>query len=361
MDAVVYPRLREAGIPIHPVPFARGLAHPVAEARSMKRMLELVRRGRYDLLHAHSLKASLHARVAARVAGVPVVYTPHGFLVSGTFLSQTVGRHRKVIDRMLEKGLAPLTERVICVSESERARVLEQRIVSTERVHVVYNGCDPCDEEVEADATLTAMRAEGPLAAAVTVLREGKGVEVFLEAVPLVLERLPHARLAVVGNGRLKEALVAQARRLGLADDERFRFLPFVPPASRHLRALDVFVSPSLGEAGPPIALLEALACGIPQVATDVGGTQEAGVLETGLLVPPGDPDALASAVCALLEDPELRGRLARASRSRYRERFGAERMVDETARILHQVLRGRGSKVAPEFPAREDAGSQRA
>ena len=105
---------------------------------------------------------------------------------------------------------------------------------------------------------------------------------------------MPDARIAIVGDGPEREALGARAAALGL--DARVAFLPFTGPASRHLRALDVYVLPSAWEAFP-IGVLEAQACGVPQVATDVGGTREAVVPETGVLVPPRDPGALALAL----------------------------------------------------------------
>jgi glycosyltransferase involved in cell wall biosynthesis len=237
-----------------------------------------------------------------------------------------------------EKALAPATAALLCVCEAERRIALEHRLGSPDRVRVVYNGCEPCPEEVDLDPALERLRAEGPVAAAVTVLREQKRPDIFLEAVPLVLERVPGARMALVGDGPLRDELHARAAALGLDAEPRFAFLPFTPPAARHLRALDVYVLPSAWEAFP-IGVLEALACGTPQVATDVGGTAEAVVPETGVLVPPRDAPALAAAVADLLADSGRRRAMAEASRARHAERFGVERMVAETAALYRDVL----------------------
>ena len=182
------------------------------------------------------------------------------------------------------------------------------------------------------------MRAEGPLAAAVTVLRAQKSIDVLLDAVPLVLKRVPDARIAVVGDGPLRDELHAHAARIGIDSDERFAFLPFQAPAARYLQAADVYVLPSSWEAFP-IGVLEALACGVPQVATDVGGTGEAVVPETGLLVPKRDPTALAEALVSLLEDPQRRASMAAASRERHAARFDLEQMVNGTAELYRSVL----------------------
>ena len=116
-----------------------------------------------------------------------------------------------------------------------------------------------------------------------------------------------------------------------------FAFLPFTAPSARQLRATDVYVLSSAWEAFS-IGVLEALACGVPQVATDVGGTREVVDDETGILVPPHDPSALAEALVALLSDPERRARLATASQARHSERFGLDRMVAATASLYDEI-----------------------
>jgi glycosyltransferase involved in cell wall biosynthesis len=171
----------------------------------------------------------------------------------------------------------------------------------------------------------------GPVVGAVTVLRRQKRLDVLLAAAPQILAAVPGATVAVVGNGPEEAALRAAA-------DPRVAFRPFRAPAARYLQALDVYVLPSGWEAFA-IGLLEAQACGVPQVATDVGGTREAVVPETGLLVPPGDPAALAEAVVALLQDPQRRAAMGAASRARHAERFTVERMVAATAALYDRLL----------------------
>jgi glycosyltransferase involved in cell wall biosynthesis len=138
----------------------------------------------------------------------------------------------------------------------------------------------------------------------------------------------------------LHDPLQARAKSLGLETDERFALLPFTPPAARALKALDVYVLPSAWEAFP-IGLLEALACGVPQVVSDVGGNGEAVTPETGTLVPPNDPCALADAIVALLSDPRRRAAAAESSRRRHAEHFGIARMIAETAAVYDAVLAG--------------------
>lgn len=333
-EAIVHPELERAGVPTARLPLVRGYGSPGTDARALRRLLGILARGRFDLVHCHSAKAGVLGRIAAGLTGTPVVYSPHCFPFVGPW-----GPARLAFSTGVERALGPLTDAILCVSEQERGLALEHGLARPERLAVVHNGSEPCETELERDAELDAFAAGGPLAATMAVLRPQKAVHVFVEAAPAILERMPDARLAVIGGGDMKEELVALAGRLDLGD--RLRFFDYRPPASRQLASLDVFVLPSAWEAFP-ISILEAMACGVPQVVTDVGGSSEAlAAGETGLLCPPNDPSALAGRVTELLADPERRARMAEASRARHAERFGLDRMIDATAALYDRVLAG--------------------
>jgi glycosyltransferase involved in cell wall biosynthesis len=296
------------------LPLRRDYRHPHRDLQALGALVRVLRG--CELVHAHAAKAGVLARLAA--GRRPVVYTPHCF----PFVGASAARRR--FGLVVERALAPLTATTICVCEDE-ARVARTAGIRR-RLVVIHNGCPAC-EDVE-----PAMTFDGPVVGAVTVLRRQKRLDVLLAAAPRIIEA--GATVVVVGDG-------AEADALRAAADPRVVFLPFEAPSARYLRGLDVYVLPSEWEAFP-IGLLEAQACGVPQVATDVGGTREALVPETGLLVPPGDPDALARAVVELLRDPERRAAMSAASRARHAERFTVERMVAETAAVYGAVLRGR-------------------
>ena len=257
-EAIVYPELERAGVELVRLPIGRAL-RPRPYGRALRRLARLAEG--VDLVHGHSSKAGAIARAAALRAHTPCVYTPHCYGFVGP-----VGAKRKLAATAIEGALGRVTAATICVADEERRLAARYRVTPRERLHVVHNGCPSCDAAATPLPALAALAAEGPLAACVTVLREQKGVDVFLDAAPLVLERRPDARLAVVGNGDLRGPLEAQAAALGLGP--RLRFVDFEPPAARALASLDVFVLPSRWEAFP-ISVLEALACGVPQVATD--------------------------------------------------------------------------------------------
>lgn len=331
-EAVVYPPLEEAGLPIARLPFVRGYGRPAVDARALRRLTAILARGDFDLMHVHSAKAGVLGRIAAPLTRTPVVYSPHSFPFVGEF-----GTPRRIFATTVERMLGPATDHILCVADYERRLALEKKLVPGDRLTVVHNGSLPCPDGVEPAAELAAFASEGPLAAAIAVLRPQKSVDVFVDAAPLILEQVPEARLAVVGNGYQREELEQRASRLGIGP--RLRFFDFTPPAAQQLKAVDVFVLPSSWEAFP-ISILEAMACGVPQVATDVGGTGEATIDgQTGLLCPPRDPPALAAQVVKLLQDPNLRELMGAAARARHEQEFGVDTMVAKTAALYRRVL----------------------
>jgi len=331
---VIYPELEAAGVPIARLPFVRGYGDPLNDVRALRGLAALLRRERFDLVHLHSAKAGVLGRLAARTAAIPAVYSPHCFPFVGPW-----GFPRKQLSVGVERALGPQSRAIICVAEEERRQALDLRIASADRLEVVHNGTGACPSGVEPDPQFAAFAAEGPLVAAIAVLRPQKAVRVFVDAAPAVLQAYPDARLAVVGNGEQRAELELRARELGL--DGRFRFFDFSPPTARFLGSVEVFVLSSAWEAFP-ISVLEAMACGVPQVATAVGGTPEAvedG--QTGLLCPPGRSDLLAERILTLLRDPELRRRMARASRARHARHFLGDQMVERTAAVYGRALAG--------------------
>jgi glycosyltransferase involved in cell wall biosynthesis len=331
-ESIAYERAERAGVPIHRVEWARGYGTPGRDVRAMGQLARLLRGGGYDLVHCHSAKAGVLGRLTAAAARVPAVYSPHCLPFVGDF-----GAPRRIVATAIERVLGPLAARLICVCEDERAQAVAAGL-DADRLRVVLNGSAPCTAGIEPDAATAELAAGGPLAAAVAVMREQKRLDVLIDAAPSILERVADARVAIIGDGPLRDELHARAAALGLDVHPRFAFLPFQGPSSRHLAALDVFVLPSSWE-GLPIGLLEALACGVPQVATDVGGSGEAVGSDTGLTVPAADSRALADAVVELLGDPARRKRMAAASRTRHEAHFGLDRMIGATAAVYDEVV----------------------
>jgi glycosyltransferase involved in cell wall biosynthesis len=305
--------------------------------RPLAAVLGLIRRSGIDVVHSHGKGAGLYGRLAARRAGVPAVHTFHGIHYAG---------YPAGLDRLylaLERRLARMTEAVVYVSESEARDAAVLGLAPQGRTHVIVNGIDARRIALAATPRPAARKALGlePDALVIgTVARfdRVKALDVLLRGFAVLTADQPTARLLVVGDG--PEALRLRALAASLGVSARVRFAGVVTDASRLLPALDVYASASRRE-GLPLALLEAMACGLPVAATRVSGHVDAvedGV--TGVLVPADDPAALGRAMDALLGNPARREVMGQAGRRRVEERFASSRMAAETADLYRAAAR---------------------
>jgi glycosyltransferase involved in cell wall biosynthesis len=286
------------------------------------RLARLLRARRADVLHTHTLAAAnVLARLAGRAARVPVVSHLH---IENHFRRAT----RWLLAR-LDNATARLAARLVAVSEDTK-RAYERQGYPRGRIEVVYNG-------VDLPANGGYRRNDPARIGEVARLCDVKGQRELLRAVA----RLPEARLVLAGRdleqgGAFQDELERESERLGIRERVEFGFHDDVPAL---LETLDVVALPSWTE-GLPLVLLEAMARGRPVVATPVGGTPEL-VLdgETGLLVPPRDPEALAAALRRLLEDPDLARRLGEAGRARVAERFTAAAQARRILAIYDELV----------------------
>jgi glycosyltransferase involved in cell wall biosynthesis len=309
--------------------------HPRADAAAVAQYAGLVSDLRPDLVHAHSSKAAAVVRLGRlRFPRLPVVYTPHGYAFAGFFAH----RFERVAYREAERALAPLTTRVIAVCRAE-AR-LASSLGASRKVRVVLNGIEPQDAESDPDESLSILAGRGPIVCAVARLQAGKGIEILIDAMPAVLARHREAQLAVIGDGPLRTALRERASARGL--EGSVHFLGEHANPRRALRSAQVFVLPSLAESLPYV-LLEAMAAGLPIVASAVGGITEAiATGEDGLLVAPGNPEALSQALISILGDADLRARFGAHSRARVQREFTRAGMVAGLAAVYAEVLERR-------------------
>jgi glycosyltransferase involved in cell wall biosynthesis len=297
-----------------------------------------MRKRRFDLVHAHSQKAGLLGRLAAVTARTPSVYTPNSLIHRFMFVVPSPGARQRYLKTLwMERVLGRITTAMIAVSEEEREAAVADRLIARRRVHVIRNAVD-FDETVEPDRRLLEFRGEGPLVGMVAALRVQKGLPTLLSALEILAGQGAAPRFAIVGSGPLEDEVRAHIAEGPLAATTLL--LPFEGRVEPYLRALDAFVLPSYFE-GLPLAVLEAMAAGLPVVATDVGGTPEAVVAgETGILVDVKNPEALAEAIAAIAAQPDLRTRMGAAGRARYEAEFRVDRMVDETATLYDSLAR---------------------
>jgi glycosyltransferase involved in cell wall biosynthesis len=317
-----------------PLDLRRAIA-PGADLMALRRLASVVRDVRPDVIHAHSSKAGAIVRLARVLAPrTPVVYTPHGYAFAGHFSSS----RERAAYRAIERALSPLTSRVLCVCEAE-AR-LARSLGGGSRVRVVHNGIAP-PPAGPPDERLAELAKRGPVVGALTLLRPGKGLETLLDAAPLLTARHPAVQVCIVGEGPDLEQLQARAAALGVADAVHF-VGPTEDPLSA-LRGMSVFVHPSWAESFPYV-ILEAMAVGLPIVASDVGGIGEAVADgESALLVAPGDAPALADALGALVDDRERAARLAAAALAALSD-FTREAMIERLTGVYAELAPSAGA-----------------
>jgi glycosyltransferase involved in cell wall biosynthesis len=320
---------RELGVELIELDIVRR-PNPVSDMRAVGELIRIIRRFRPDLVHAHGSKGGVMARLARlRAPGIPLVFTPHGFAFAGHF---SRGWETRAF-RAAEWALAPLASRVICVCEAEAS--LARTVGAGARVRVVHNGIEP-PTVLGVDPSIRALAANGPLVGVLSGLRPGKGLETMIEALSMVRAAGSAAQLVVAGEGVERPRLERLAGDLGVADAVHLVGVSADPYA--FLGALDVFALPSWAESFP-YSVLEAMAAGLPIVATRVGGVPEAIQTDvSGLLVEARSVDQLAHSVNAILEDPATAAKLGTAARERRAASFSLAKMVAGTLGVYGEV-----------------------
>lgn len=272
----------------------------------------------------------------------PLVFTPH----SGFLLVEGARSHSR-LERTLEEHALHTADIVVALSDRE-AEILEAKFaVSAERLEVIPNGLEldryvPATRRDDDDVRLLAVGQMIPL----------KGHERLLEAVASLASRYPKLVLRIVGqNQELRDHYEQRCRELGIVDRVSYGAL-----ASNDLieayRSADIFVQPSLVECFP-ITIAEAMACGLPVVATDVGGVRDE-VGEGGIVVPPSDAGALAAAIDRLVADAQLRSELGDLALSRARRLLDARDVAQRHLALYERILR----RQAPALVRRAGAGA---
>lgn len=295
-----------AGVPFVNLEHMRRAISPWQDTLALVELVRLCRRIRPDVVHAHSSKAGALGRLAAALARVPVrVFTVHGW--SFAAYGGVPGR----LYLWVERSLRRLTTAVVCVAEVSRAVGVDAGACRADRTLVIHNAVD-----VAAFAAPEQLRGI-PQVVSIGRFAFPKDFATLVEA--LAATRADY-RAAFVGEGPLLPEIAATIRQQGLTD--RIDLLGNRGDVPGVLASADVFVLSSRSE-GFPVSILEAMAAGLPVIATDVGGVAESVVDgETGLLVPPGDPGALAAALERILTDRALRLRLGEAGCERVRRHF---------------------------------------
>lgn len=339
--------LRDDGLNIKVVKTLNRIS-PLANLHSLFEVYKLMRAERYDIVHVHTIGAAFTGRLAAWLARVPlIIYTFRGFAWwhdSPWWV--------KPFNLSIEWLCAPMTDFAFSQSEENLKRAIKHKVVDANRCLTIGNGVaieEFLDAQTDTPEAVAALRDElnlpfGSSVVGITCrLIKEKGIIEFFEASVKVSRVYPDAVFLVVGDALVSDGKLGIRQQLqelieknNLA--EKFFFTGFRTDATRLYKAMDIFVLPSYHE-GMPRSIIEAMASGKPVVATDIAGCRDEVVKgETGLLVPPGDADALADAIMKLLADPTAARRMGEAGRRRAVEHFD-ERLVCERVVETYQKL----------------------
>jgi glycosyltransferase involved in cell wall biosynthesis len=316
------------------------------DARALWSLVRTIRKYRPDVVHTHTAKAGALGRLAAIIApGVSpvIVHTYHGHVLSGYF-----GRALNALYRGVERLLASASDCLIGVSDATVGELVELRIAPIRKFRTIPIGLDLerlLAVERSRDApfrTEIGVGAEDVLAVFVGRLVPIKRVDLLIEAVALAHATEPRLKLAIVGDGELRGALEQQASGLGL--EETVRFLGFREDLPAIATGSDLAVLSSDNE-GTPVALIEAAAAGIPAIATAAGGVKDIVRPSTGVLVAKNDAAGFADALLRLAGDRDARELMGLAAREHVRERFSAERLLEDVDALYRELLGYRANK----------------
>lgn len=329
--------VQAAGVRLIRIPRLVRELSPLSDLAALGSLMRVIGRERPGIVHTHTSKAGILGRWAAWLCRVPViVHTPHGHVFWGYF-----GPLETRLYVALEKVMAFVTDRIVALTGQERDDYLGFRVAASEKLTTIHSGVDlslfdaklhdreKMREELDIPPGDLVVGTAGRLTPI-------KGHVHLLEAAVQILATRPDTTFVFLGEGELKMRLLEQAEALGVAN--KVRFPGWRPDVAAVMSVFDVFVLPSMNE-GMGRVLIEAMALSMPIVASRIGGIKD---LVTnggnGMLVPPGDAAAIASAVLALLGNEQKRLAMGSEGR-RMAGNYSAQRMVKKIEALYDQLL----------------------
>ncbi|MBU1863221.1 MAG: glycosyltransferase family 4 protein [Candidatus Omnitrophica bacterium] len=302
------------------------------------RLYSIIKKEKFDIVHTHSSKAGIVGRWAAWIAGTKyIVHTPHGHIFYGYF-GTVVTKVFIYIERLT--GL--ITDKIITLTQIGKEDHIRFKIARAEKFIPIYSGIEVSRfRNTHVDPLLIRKKMhippDTPVIGTVSRLTYIKGNAFLIDALSLVIQTYPQTLLLVIGDGEERNSLEDKVQQLGLVDN--VRFLGFRDDVFELLHALDIFVLASLNE-GLGKAILEAMACGKPVIASRTGGVPEVvrdGV--TGILVPPGDSESLARTLLSLMGNKEKAQELGMKGKEMVSDVFSVKRMIENIDDVYKRLI----------------------
>jgi glycosyltransferase involved in cell wall biosynthesis len=344
-DPVFQHAVTQHGLGLVNLDVIRREIRPLWDLGGLVRLYRFLRREAYDIVHTHTSKGGFVGRLAATLAGVPlIVHTVHGF----AFHEASPARTQRFYST-LERIASRWCDRIVTVSEFHRKWAIELGMCSPGRITAIPNGLAEPGRNKDLIASelrrQLGARRDDLLVLSISRLAAEKGLEYLIEAAKTLPPMGRRVQIVIAGDGPAQEQLERLAGNLGVTD--RVRFIGFREDVADLLAACDLVVLPSLRE-GLSISLLEAMAAGKPIIATNIGSQREvASHAEMARFVPPADATSLTEAIVQLADDQALMARLGNNARAVYENFYTEDRMLQSYRRLYLDLLAAKSAKTA--------------
>jgi glycosyltransferase involved in cell wall biosynthesis len=322
--------------------------NPFSDIVAFWKLYKLIKHGRYHIVHTHSSKAGVLGRLAAWLAGTPIiVHTLHS-LVFHDYQPWVINRAWW----LAKKICAPVTDFFISVSSVISEKAIAAGIDKPEQFRTIYSGME-LDWFLKAQFDAGEVKQEfgipldAPVVGKIARLFPLKGHDQLMDAAPEIVKRVPNVRFFLIGDGHLLEHLQARAREYGILENFVFAGLIDRKRIPEMISAMDIVVHTSLRE-GLARVLPQSLAMGKPCVSFDIDGAREVVINDyTGYLVEAFDSVGLADRVAHLLEDPDLRRKMGENGRKHVDPNFRTEKMVADISEVYQMLLDRHADRIA--------------
>ncbi len=321
----IYDELQKKGIEVEIV----GLKSS-RDIISFTKLVNKLKHENIDIVHTHGITATNLGRIAAKIAGIPVIIAH----MHSTYFSYSVKQ------RVIDKVLSWFSSIVVCCSEAVADFIKEKEKISHKKIEVIYNGVDT--EKFQPQAGI---EKKGYMIGCVASLFEHKGHKYLLEAMVKVLNEFSkETKLLIIGEGVLRKELESYAKELKI--DTNVKFCGEMLNISEILPALDIVILPSSLREGLGLSLLEAMSCGVPVIGTNIGGIPEIiGNSKSGLLVAPGNHHELSSAIIKILSNKDLAKEMGELGRKITLDKFSQKIMMKKIESLYIRLVNEKRSR----------------
>lgn len=321
---------RNLGAPTNLIPWKRSKPF----AASILKLTKLIKKYEIDIVHTHEVRTNLVGLIAARLTGVKVVASIHGWVMNTVPFLWKLYQHfdRRVIRRC---------DHIIVGSNFLRDEIIKMGL-SSQKVTTIHNAIDTANLDLSASSLNFRkkynLNSTDTLIGTVGRISKEKGHKYLLEAAKIVIQEHPDVKFLIVGEGKIRAELEIYAKSLGIFDN--VIFTGYYKNLSEVLAVIDLFVIPSLTES-LPLAVLEAMAAGKPVISTNVGGIPEIIIHgETGLLVRPQNGMELANSIITMLNNNDLLFKMAKKGKQLVNTEFSIHNFIEQTESLYSNIVR---------------------